>query len=479
MKNTYDNIVIGGGIVGSAIAYELAKNGLNVLCISDSDGDFTSASFASGAMLGAFAEITHNKQKTADRIETEFRIKCAKSYDDYLAEISDKSDLSITSTKGTFIISNNAGKDDLVNLNFIQEQAEYYSEPYEIVELKDVPSYNPHRMFRPSKIIYLPNEASLNSNKLVISIRKAAINTGKVDWLNGKVEKIDTKSGRASGVKLLTGELITSPNIIIAAGYGSRLLVDEIGNENLNLPVIKGGKGSSLLVSTNIKFPNVIRTPNRDFACGTHVLQRDSDNIYIGATNRISDTPGEKAGVTLGELHVQLHSALHEINTELRTENITKFNVGARPLTTDGYPLIGRTKINGLYIATGTYRNGVLMAPMIGKLIVDDILYNSSISNPFLPELREKLLTDSKDDIKLIVKNGVRDLVSFIQEPHGLLPYKRTVELESFIEKLILGLTVESDVNNKLKKHVNDFLKNPQLEAIPSLYYSLASDDKE
>ena len=207
------------------------------------------------------------------------------------------------------------------------------------------------------------------------------------------------------------------------------------------------------------------------------MVARGPNEIYVGATNRISDTPGENTGVTPGELHVQIHSCLHEINTSLRTDEVISMRAGTRPLTSDGYPLIGRTRVDGLFIATGTYRNGILLAPGIADIIASEVSGTLPVgSNPFDPRRRQLLKGPAHLDE--IVRSGVRDLVSFIQEPHGSLPYERARELESFMSVLLMGALTENEASAKLLASARRALaQDGQTETIAALYYDLASTD--
>lgn len=126
----------------------------------------------------------------------------------------------------------------------------------------------------------------------------------------------------------------------------------------------------------------MIRTPNRDFACGTHLVPRPGGGLYLGATNRIAATPAATEQPSPGEINALIHSAAHEINTRIRTIAFTSVRHGMRPLSSDGRPLIGVTRLTGLHLATGTYRNGILLAPAIAKHIAGHL----TESRPLRPE---------------------------------------------------------------------------------------------
>ena len=75
-------------------------------------------------------------------------------------------------------------------------------------------------------------------------------------------------------LELENGNQLETKCVILAAGFGTRTIIEKSALADLSLPAIKGGKGSSTLLKSRVVLPHVIRTPNRDFACGTHVLSR-------------------------------------------------------------------------------------------------------------------------------------------------------------------------------------------------------------
>ena len=147
----------------------------------------------------------------------------------------------------------------------------------------------------------------------------------------------------------------------LRAGVSALLADWPLGEKTV--PRLLPGKGVSLTADgLSDAFPYVLRTPNRDFACGSHVVPRGDGRVYLGATNRISTTPGGTPGITLGEVHSLLHSAIHEINTGFRTANVRSFTFGMRPLTLDHRPMLGHTGVPPDLVHHGARRAPALRA---------------------------------------------------------------------------------------------------------------------
>lgn len=466
-------IVIGGGILGLAVANELSQRGVETVLVFDENDYTISATLAAGAMLGAFSEVTHDRQSEADKAETEFRVKSNRLYQDFVDNLVEITGSSLSIQRGTYMVANSAGKDDVKNINCIYDTAKFFREPVEWVDCDDIPGYRPHRHYIAHKSLFLSKEGFIDSELLLNTMLALLKASQFVTIVNQRVDSILSSDSKVSGIKLENGQRINSDSIALCAGAGTASILDKSHLSELGLPLIKGGKGSSLIVKTDFNVPNVIRTPNRDFACGTHIVSRGNGEVYIGATNRISDNPGGSMRATGGELHDLLHRSMHEINTGFRSSDIIGMRAGTRPLTIDNYPLIGETMLDGLHVATGTYRNGILMAPLIGKIVADNITREEDKNiNHFSPSNRKHLI--SKPSVDFIIEKGVRDLVSFIQGPHGNLPYNRAQEMELFLTLLLKSSLTDNSVVKEPINSARRYLKNNlQTESILTIYYQL------
>lgn len=85
--------------------------------------------------------------------------------------------------------------------------------------------------------------------------------------------------------------------------------------------------------------PMVIHTPNRDFACGQHVIPHGRDVLYVGAADRFTTAPA--TAPTAGEHLSLVHGLLHQFRVDLRTATVKGLRWGNRPASADGAPLIG------------------------------------------------------------------------------------------------------------------------------------------
>ena len=116
---------------------------------------------------------------------------------------------------------------------------------------------------------------------------------------------------------------------------------------------------------------------------GAYVVPRDDGRLLVGAT---VERVGYDARVTAGGLETLLHSALAAAPA-LAGFTVSETWAGLRPATPDGLPYLGPTRIDGLFVATGHFRNGILLAPSTARLLAGAILDGpQSELHPFLPE---------------------------------------------------------------------------------------------
>ncbi|HVQ91419.1 MAG TPA: FAD-dependent oxidoreductase, partial [Mycobacteriales bacterium] len=331
----------------------------------------------------------------------------------------------------------------------------------------------PARGHEPVAALHLPAEGWVVTADLLAALDDAVQDRR----VRATVTELVPGPDRVTGVRLDSGDAISAGHVVLAAGAGIARLAERWPfPDRAPAPRLLAGKGVSLLVDGLPDFPYVLRTPNRDFACGTHVVPQQDGGVYLGATNRISATPGGTPGVTLGEVHALLHSAMHEINTDFRTALLRSARYGMRPLVADHVPLLGGTGVPGLSIATGTYRNGILMAPLFADLLAAEIASGQPApGNPFSPRDPGRARQDEAAGIEAFTA-GVRHLTSFILEPGGHLPYDRERELAAFLAGLGRLAIADDGGRERLRALLAE---TPIAELVPQLFYDLAQADRD
>ncbi|MFS1515953.1 glycine oxidase ThiO [Bacillus sp. SCS-151] len=350
MKKTYDAIVIGGGINGGSIAYHLAKRGHHVLVI-EKDQLGSKASGAAAGMLAAQAELTE------DGPLFQLAKKSRSMFPTMIEELECKSNVHIGYVnKGMLKIA--ISEEEEQQLKHIIQLQKNIGEQTEYLTSEEVRAYEPSLSPVVRGAMSIPTDGQVSAYDLTIAFFRAARVLGATIKEETNVYSLIIKNNRIQGVVTNEGEF-HSERIIVASGAWTDMVVKQTGLSLPSYPV----KGECLAVKTDK--PLLTQTI---FSHHCYLVPKKGGRIIIGATmypNTFNTTVStgsvcsliEKASIILPEI----------INTQFE-----KAWSGIRPQTHDGMPLLGEhPHVEGLIIATGHYRNGILLAPITGKVTAD------------------------------------------------------------------------------------------------------------
>lgn len=465
---TTDIAIVGGGIIGRAVALELASHNIEIVLIDSSAPEHRPASLAAGAMLGAFGEVTTQEKVPGEDIDLAARVKASDLYESWLASLPGCTSASILRC-GTLIIASGRSRQDQSNISAIKEALEYYSREYQSVDTDDLAYINPTSEWPIKEAIYIPSEGAVNTPELVTCLGTALQAHPHVTLLPESAELLLGRDDRVTGIATATS-LVRAKWVVLAAGVHINKLISTYPLAASIVPPLLEGKGTSIILESADVLPNVVRTPNREFACGLHLVPRGR-STYLGATNRASSVIGASGGATASEVHYLLDSAIHELDTRLAKADVISVAAGSRPISPDRRPLVGITELQGLAIATATYRNGVLLAPYVSRILADEIIGNASDSmNSFSPVGRMRKIATSIQTAREILSTAAGDLFSMFIEPRGSLPYGHDQELRRLFELLI---SLINDSQDPVIQDICDCTidKFPIEEIVPELLY--------
>ncbi|WP_144634479.1 NAD(P)/FAD-dependent oxidoreductase [Bordetella genomosp. 13] len=384
-------VVIGNGIVGLTAAFRLAQRAgsQDRVTIIGRNSRLCSASLAAGAMLNSFAEIEKGAlESELDRFRFDLSQQAARMWPAFERELLDACADHLPEARrpspglphgsggldlGTYVINNTAA-DDLDDENFdaIIAALKDYDEPHQLVAPSDIPNYHPEQRQRATRAVFIPNEGWLNPRVTVQTLEAALGQFPQVQFVDDAVERLE---GSASGVKtvlLESGARVDADHFVLSNGAnaGSLLKKSELG---ITMQPTFYGVGVSIEIrSPDYPHTNVVRTPNRGLACGIYTIPYfngadQRDHLLIGASNFMSPVPYEHGRLTSVE-HI-MRSAMEQINRNFYRADLIRVNVGWRPTSQDTYPLVGRSSIANLIIATGTKRDGFHLSPLLSQQI--------------------------------------------------------------------------------------------------------------
>jgi glycine oxidase len=355
----FDVVVIGCGIIGSSIAFELAGRKLRVALL-DRQQPGREASWAAAGMLSPGPD-------SPDALPlVSFGKESLRLYPAFVASIEEASGKSIAFVReGALEIFTDPGaeakRDDLLTqyagLELTAESIT--TESARTIET----ALNPGT----SAVAWLPGEATIDPRLLIDATLAAAKNRGVEIFAMHAVTSILAEAGQCTGV-IADGEIFPANNVVIAAGSfcgeisgASAPAAIEIARYARTHPV----RGQMIAMRSNtVKLKTVLRSGHG------YIVPRRDGRIIAGSTLELAGFVKE----TTPEGLRGIFEAAVALAPGLADAEIVETWSGLRPGSPDQLPIIGPTDISGLLIATGHYRNGILLAPLTAKLIREWIM---------------------------------------------------------------------------------------------------------
>jgi glycine/D-amino acid oxidase-like deaminating enzyme len=387
-----DVVVLGDGVLGLSIAFALADSPQRpVVALVGKPGP--GASRAAGAMLSVLGELTATSLRTpASRERVGMTLRAAQQWPAWRQRVRASAGAGARDDgyrRGTFMILNSASSTlDQDSIAAMESFAGERNIPAENVDPRDIPGYWPFDRDRAIKALYFADEPSFDARGWLATLESAlqAMPTATVHRHAGPQLRPD-----GDRFYIQAGDTrLTTDKVVVAAGAWTPHVVAALAPDVEIIPVVSGG-GTALRLRTPASAPAVVRTPNRAFGCGLHLVPQADGTVYLGATNNVTLTP--EHAPTLANLHHLTENAVDQFHQQLTTASLAHTHFGNRPVALDGYPLLGATSAPGLWVATGTFRDGIQLSPFIAEQIAADILTgDSALPQRFKP--CRALLTD-------------------------------------------------------------------------------------
>jgi len=436
-------VVVGNGIVGLTTAFRLlqragAKDRISVIGKQARPG---SASLAAGAMLNIFAELEKGAlDSELDLYRFELAHLAAKMWPKFERELIDAAGPCLPLgckrcqgfagggcvDTGTYVINNTAA-DDLDDENFdaIVKALADFNEPHRLVNPNDIPNYMPEQRHRATRAVYIENEGWFNPRLMIEKLDAILRRHPAVSHVDANVARLEAGAGRIVAAVLENGDRIEGDCFVVANGAGASKLMEN-SRVGVDIQKLFYGVGVSIEIrSPDYPHSKCIRTPNRGLACGIYTVpyftnpDEPADHILIGASNFMSAEPVGNGRI--GSVEALLRAAIEQINFNFYRAELIRVNVGWRPTSQDTYPLIGRTSIDNLIVATGTKRDGFHMSPLISQLVAA-IVYGEKVDDRLAWFAPERAPIRSMTRAQAIDK-AVRHQMSAAYQ-HGFAPSK-------------------------------------------------------
>jgi glycine oxidase len=346
-----DVTIVGGGVVGSAIALRLAQAGARVSLLERA----SPGAEASGAAAGLLAP----------QLESEgpgpFLDLCLRSramYPAFAQELEQLSGIQINYlASGVLSVAMSEEGGPAMEATVAWQKA--VGLRAELLEGAEALKLEPHLTPRVAVAIHFPDDHQVDNRLLMKALSAAAARAG-ARFQEGNVRRVLVEENRVIGVEV-DGETLPSGTVVIAAGSWSGL----IPGSRIPNYAVKPVRGQMVQLQTRVP---LLR---RAIICGdSYLVPRVDGRILAGSTFEFA---GFEKQVTTAGLSKILSAAL-ELCPGLSGLPVQEFWAGLRPYTEDQHPLLGEGPLGGLFWATGHFRNGILLAPITAQVVTQAIL---------------------------------------------------------------------------------------------------------
>ncbi|MDT0614518.1 glycine oxidase ThiO [Streptomyces lancefieldiae] len=347
-----DVLVVGGGIIGLVTAWRAAQRGL-VTAVVDPEPGGGAAQVAAG-MLAAVTELHYGEQTLLA-----LNLASAHRYPEFAAELTDLTGLDLGYRRcGTLAVALDA--DDRAHLRELHALQQRSGLESEWLSGRDCRRLEP--MLAPGVRggLRVDGDHQIDPRRLARAL-VAACETAGVVFHRTWAERLTVTGDRATGVVAADGTTLEAGQVVLAAGSLSGRLA---GLPDGVLPPVRPVKGQVLRLTMPRTHGPLLNRTVRAVVRGNHVylVPRESGELVVGAT---SEEQGWDTTVTAGGVYELLRDA-HELVPGITELPLTETRAGLRPGSPDNAPLLGPTGLEGLLLATGHYRNGVLLTPVTG-----------------------------------------------------------------------------------------------------------------
>ncbi|MGA5816455.1 glycine oxidase ThiO [Kitasatospora sp. NPDC094028] len=370
-----DVLVIGGGIIGLAVAWRTAQRGAGTVIVVDPAPGGGAAGVAAG-MLAPVTELQYGEEPL-------LRLGMASNerYAAFAAELSEASGGLDTGYRRCGTIAVALDSDDRAELRELHAFHQRLGLDSTWLTGREARRLEP--MLAPGVRggLHVADDHQVDPRRLLEAL-VVACEGAKVLLHRAEAVELLVEDGRAVGARLGSGETVTADRVVLAAGPHSHRLA---GLPEDVLPAIRPVKGQVLRLGIPDAYRPFLSRNVRAVVRGQHIylVPRENGELVVGAT---TEEQGYDTTVTAGGVYELLRDA-HELVPGITELPLLETSAGLRPGSPDNAPLLGPTSLPGLVATTGHYRNGVLLTPVTADLLADYLTTGEvpELARPFTP----------------------------------------------------------------------------------------------
>ncbi|HEX2314771.1 MAG TPA: glycine oxidase ThiO [Thermomonospora sp.] len=365
-----DVLVIGAGVIGLATAWRTAARGLRVTVVDPDPAG--GASRVAAGMLTPVSELTYGEEPLL-----RLGIASRDRYAAFAAELEESSGHE-TGYRRDGILEVAFDADDLAFLDDLRRFQESLGVATEALTGRECRRLEP--MLAPSVRggLLAPEDGSVDPRRLAPALLAACEKAG-VRLVRDRAAALVVERDTATGVRLADGGELRAAKVLLAAGAWSN---DLDGLPEGVVPEVRPVKGQVVRLRTRTPF---LGRCTRGVVRGSsiYLVPRADGEIVVGATQ---EEMGFDTTVTAGGLWQLLRDA-RDLLPGITELEFAEVSAGLRPGSPDNAPVLGASALPGLFLATGHFRNGVLLTPVTADVMAEILVDGTvpEVAAPFAP----------------------------------------------------------------------------------------------
>jgi glycine oxidase len=339
-------VVVGGGVIGLSIAWRAAGRGMAVTVVDPQLGG--AASGVAAGMLAPVTEVHYGEEAMLA-----LNLRSSHLYPDFVAELEEASGCTTGyRASGTLTVARDT--DDMAAVDELVAYQRGLGLDVERLRSRELRQLEPGLAPGMRGGALVPGDHQVDPRRLVDALVEGCRRRG-VSWRRERVTAL-----RRHEVVLAGDERERTDAVVVAAGCWSGT-IEGLAPDVVAVRPVKGqilrlrGPAGQSLAGHNIR------------GLDAYLVPRSDGEVVVGAT---VEERGFDTTVTGGAVHDLLRAAL-ELLPDVGELALVETSAGLRPGTPDNAPLIGLSGIDSVVLATGHYRNGILLAPVTADTVVE------------------------------------------------------------------------------------------------------------
>jgi glycine oxidase len=347
----YDAIFVGGGVIGLAAAWRAVQRGARV-CVLERERPAAGATGVAAGMLAPAGEASWGEEALVD-----FNLQSLSRWPDFAEQLERSSGIEVGfSRRGALHVA--LDRDEAEELERRYELHRRLGLSSEWLTGRACRKLEPGLATAVRGGAHVPGEASVDPRRVVAALL-APFEQADLDLHNGAEVVSAERDGSAWRLETADGRSFGGAAVVLTAGCWSGGL-EWIPHEAR--PPVRPVKGEILTLRGSATEPVCERIVAGE---RVYMVPRADGRLIVGAT---VEERGFDTTVTAGGVHELLREA-YRLIPEIAELELLETASGLRPGTPDNAPLIGAGSVEGLLLATGHFRNGVLQAPLTADCI--------------------------------------------------------------------------------------------------------------